>query len=430
MLETIINSIVFPLELLAAIFLCTFKMNKKSFWPIRVAVAVLVSCYFMIFLSEIFNRNYRFIGMLAYLIILMIIGVLIFFIFDISVKEAFYYSFLGYAIQHFASSAYILAKIVVFGDAMGESWISSKSVLIYIMVYSFSYFMLYLAFIKKLPDEHKSAKLLESAEVFLLVIPVALILSFIEKGFDASVHMLAICQIYSMIACFLVIWIQYWQKTVVGLKMEVALQNQVISERRKQFDQSISNIDVINHKCHDLKYQIQALKSEDMSENRKKAIDEVTDAVNFYDDFFQTGNEILDTVLMEKSIICRRYNVSFTAMVDGKILGFMNPMDLYVLLGNALDNAIEAVREIPEKERRVLNVRLKSKDDLSILQIENSHNREIKFNEDGNPVTSKDNSDYHGFGVGSIRQIAEKYNGTINMHTDNEIFVLTIIFAR
>ena len=156
-----------------------------------------------------------------------------------------------------------------------------------------------------------------------------------------------------MIACALVLWVQYWQKKVVNLEVEMTVQERIFSERRRQFEQSISNIDVINHKCHDLKYQIQALKSEELSANKKMAIDEITNAVNFYDDSFQTDNEILNTALMEKSMVCRRYHISFSAIVDGKKLGFMNPMDLYVMLGNALDNAIEAVRKIKEEEKRV-----------------------------------------------------------------------------
>ena len=74
-------------------------------------------------------------------------------------------------------------------------------------------------------------------------------------------------QVYEMIACALVLWVQYWQKKVVNLEVEMTVQERIFSERRRQFEQSISNIDVINHKCHDLKYQIQALKSEELSAN-------------------------------------------------------------------------------------------------------------------------------------------------------------------
>ena len=59
---------------------------------------------------------------------------------------------------------------------------------------------------------------------------------------------------------------------------------------------------------------------------------------------------------MEKSMVCRRYHISFSAIVDGKKLGFMNPMDLYVMLGNALDNAITSAEKVENPERRLIHV--------------------------------------------------------------------------
>ncbi len=210
----------------------------------------------------------------------------------------------------------------------------------------------------------------------------------------------------------------------------MTVQERIFSERRRQFEQSISNIDVINHKCHDLKYQIQALKSEELSANKKMAIDEITNAVNFYDDSFQTDNEILNTALMEKSMVCRRYHISFSAIVDGKKLGFMNPMDLYVMLGNALDNAIEAVRKIKEEEKRVISMRVYAKEDLIILQIENTCLEETSVPEDGNLSTTKSDKNYHGYGIGSIRKIVETYNGSLSLRKNDNMFILTAVFAR
>ena len=429
MISNILNISLFPAELFIAVIICTVNMDKRPYYILRMILAITTEMMCMFVLDKVFHDVW--IGMPSFFIMLIIVTLCEYFIFEMSVGKALYYTLIGYVIQHFASSAYILTHIFVLNNAPNTAWITPKSLPLYLIIYGISYSLLYFLFIRKLPKEEKNIdRILDSAETFLLVVPIALVLSLIEKRIGSSDAQLAICQIYAMVACFLVLWIQYWQKTVVGLKMEMALQNQVLTARRRQFNQSISNIDVINHKCHDLKYQIQALKSEDMSENRKKAIDEVTEAVNFYDDFFQTGNEILDTVLMEKSIICRRYDVAFTAMIDGSKLGFMNPMDLYVLMGNALDNAIEALREIADNKKRILNIRLQSKNDILILQIENSHNRKIEFDENGNPVTSKKDKDYHGYGISSIRQIAEKYKGSLSIKSMDDIFILTIVFAR
>ncbi|MCR5102235.1 MAG: ATP-binding protein [Butyrivibrio sp.] len=429
MTSNLLNLDLFPVELFIAVIICTFHMSKRPYYIFRMIAAIIIEMLCMYVLDKAFREIW--LGMPSFFIMLLIATVFEFFIFEMSMERALYYTLIGYVIQHFASSAYILAHVLILKNAPVTAWITPKSIALYLVIYVLSYFFLYFLFIRKLPKEENDIdRILDSAETFLLVVPIALVLSLIEKRIGSSDVQLAVCQIYAMIACFLVLWIQYWQKTVVGLKMEMALQNQVMTARRRQFDQSISNIDVINHKCHDLKYQIQALKSEDMSEIRKKAIDEVTEAVNFYDDFFQTGNEILDTVLMEKSIICRRYNVSFTAMIDGSKLGFMNPMDLYILMGNALDNAIEALREITDNSKRILNIRLQTKNDILVLQIENSHNRKIEFDENGNPVTSKKDKNYHGYGISSIRQIAEKYKGSISIKSMDDIFVLTIVFAR
>ena len=218
-----------------------------------------------------------------------------------------------------------------------------------------------------------------------------------------------------MIACALVLWVQYWQKKVVNLEVEMTVQERIFSERRRQFEQSISNIDVINHKCHDLKYQIQALKSEELSANKKMAIDEITNAVNFYDDSFQTDNEILNTALMEKKYGLPQIPYLLFCDCGWQKLGFMNPMDLYVMLGNALDNAIEAVRKIKEEEKRVISMRVYAKEDLIILQIENTCLEETSVPEDGNLSTTKSDKNYHGYGIGSIRKIVEKYNGSLSL---------------
>ncbi len=431
MLLEIFSLINFPIELLIAIFIVAGRSVKRKCWSLRIGIAFLVTSLSMLELLKRFGRDSGPFGMVSFLCVVVLISLMVFYIYKMSLREAVYYSLIGYAMQHFASSTYILLCIIVVKGAPDITWLSVKTLPLYILSYTCSYGLLYLIFLRKFPKENtRKYDFLVSAEVFLLVMPIALILSFIEKEILRTNSQLAVCQIYAMIACFLVLWIQYWQRKVLRMKMEMAMQDQMISERRKQFNQSIANIDVINHKCHDLKYQIQALKTEEMSENRKKAIDELTNAVNFYDDFFRTGNEILDTVLMEKSISCRRYGITFTAMADGNKLGFMNPMDLYVMFGNALDNAIEAVREISETEKRIISVHLETKESLLILQIENTVSHTVIFEKDGNIRTTKDDPENHGFGIASIRQIVEKYDGSLALHADEQIFSLTAVFAR
>ena len=431
MIASIFNSIIFPIELLIASYICAVKIHKRPCWAGRMGLSVAAACAYMLAVDTFLPGTMLVKGILTFLSTVLFCGVLLFWIYDMTLKDAMYCCMIGYAMQHFASCLYIFMSILLYGKTPAGMWVNRINVFLYIVVYIFSYGLLYLLFARNLPkDGEYIINFGSSAEVFVLVVPVALVLSIIEKKINTDPGQVMICQIYEMIACVLVLWVQYWQKRVVNLEVEMTVQERMFAERRRQFEQSISNIDVINHKCHDLKYQIQALKTGEMSENKKLAIDEITNAVNFYDDSFQTDNEILNTALMEKSMVCRRYHVAFSAIVDGKKLGFMNPMDLYVLLGNALDNAIEAVRKIKEEEKRVISMRVYAKDELIILQIENTCTEDVNLPEDGNPATTKADRNYHGYGIGSIRKIVEKYNGSLSLRADGQMFILTAVFAR
>lgn len=431
MITNILNSIIFPIELLLASYICAVRINKRSYWGLRMVLSFFFACVFMASVNRLIPGNMLIKGSIAFLSTTLLSGLLLFWIYNITLKDSMYCCMIGYAMQHFASCFYILMSVVLSGNAPAGLWINRSNLLLYLIVYIISYGSLYLLFTKDLPkDGEYIINFSNSAEAFILVIPIALVLSLIEKAINSDPRQILICQVYEMIACALVLWVQYWQKKVVNLEVEMTVQERIFSERRRQFEQSISNIDVINHKCHDLKYQIQALKSEELSANKKMAIDEITNAVNFYDDSFQTDNEILNTALMEKSMVCRRYHISFSAIVDGKKLGFMNPMDLYVMLGNALDNAIEAVRKIKEEEKRVISMRVYAKEDLIILQIENTCLEETSVPEDGNLSTTKSDKNYHGYGIGSIRKIVEKYNGSLSLRKNDNMFILTAVFAR
>jgi hypothetical protein len=370
-------------------------------------------------------------GIIPFFVLLIFSGLAVYLTYDVPVVDSIYVSMIGYALQHFASSAYLFLSYFFMGNVPKDIWVDSLFSPLYIFVYVVSYLGLYILFIRRLPtDGEYKSDFGGTAQLFLLVVPIALVLSIIEKKVCTEMKQLVVTQVYAMAACFLVLWIQYWQKKVVTMEIEMRLQERVMAERRKQFDQSVSNIDLINRKCHDLKYQIQALKSDSMSDSKKEAIDNVTESVNFYDDFFRTGNEILDTILMEKSTVCRRYGISFSAMMDGKALNFMNPMDLYIMMGNAFDNAIEATRQLRNAKERVISSGLSMKDNLVILRLENTFSGKIRLDKNGNLLTSKDDKDYHGFGVESIRRLVMQYGGSMTFRADGDIFTLSIVFAR
>ena len=144
-----------------------------------------------------------------------------------------------------------------------------------------------------------------------------------------------------------------------------------------------------------------------------------------YDSIVKTGNEVLDTVLTEKSLLCEKEHITMTCVADGSKLGFMDAVDLYTIFGNALDNAIESALTIPDPERRVIAVTVYTRSSLLLIQLENYYEGSLTF-ADGLPVTTKEHNGYHGYGMKSIRFTAEKYGGVVTVNTADNLFILRI----
>ena len=83
---------------------------------------------------------------------------------------------------------------------------------------------------------------------------------------------------------------------------------------------------------------------------------------------------------------------------------------------------------MPDKERRVINISVKAKNDLVMVQEENYFEGELEF-KDGLPRTIKQDKNYHGFGTRSIRMIVNKYDGALTVNAAGGIFHLNIIFC-
>ena len=105
----------------------------------------------------------------------------------------------------------------------------------------------------------------------------------------------------------------------------------------------------------------------------------------------------------------------------------MNEGDIYALFGNALDNAIEAVVKIKETDKRIIELKIHTVNNLLTINIRNSFDGSVIFDESGLPKTTKEDSSYHGYGVKSISMIVDKYDGNATFKTHNKMFSANIL---
>jgi thiamine pyrophosphokinase len=225
----------------------------------------------------------------------------------------------------------------------------------------------------------------------------------------------------------LYVYKEQWQEML--LKYELEKIQDVMRRQCEQQEQSKEVIEIINRKYHDIKQQIAVIRAEDNSEKRMEYLSAMENEIKVYETQNKTGNKVLDTVLMSKSLFCNKYGINLTCVADGALLGFMDVMDICVIFGNALDNAIESVMKLEVSEKRLIQLVLYSRNNFIMILFENYNESEIRL-EDEFPVTIKDNREYHGFGLKSIRYTVEKYRGTLTIHTEDSWFKLRILIPK
>lgn len=207
------------------------------------------------------------------------------------------------------------------------------------------------------------------------------------------------------------------------MRAQLQVESLLREQAKAQYRISKENIDAISIKCHDLKHQLLAVKNViDPQE-----YDEIMEMINSYGAEIQTNNEVLDVVFQEKNFQCRKLGIQFTCIIDGKALDFIGTTDLYVLFGNLIDNAIEAVSKLPENEIKNIQVNVRRDRGFVIVTIENSYTGELAWSE-GRLITSKSDKRNHGYGIRSIEKIVHKYNGRYSISTEDHIFSMNIVF--
>ena len=159
----------------------------------------------------------------------------------------------------------------------------------------------------------------------------------------------------------------------------------------------------------------------------KEKIKQATDIINYESHKrIQTGNTCLDALLNAKMIRMQKTKIDFAYTVRIPHILSIDYIDLCIIIGNALDNAIEACENLVELPRKISLVCIQTGNYISIV-IVNTMNNDIPVPDDQSYITTKENKELHGYGLRSIRHIAEKNKGNVIIEQVNNMFQLKII---
>ncbi len=228
----------------------------------------------------------------------------------------------------------------------------------------------------------------------------------------------------------------YWNREKSG---RIVLENQVSSlqEHMEEMERIYSGIRGMKHDMKNTLAVIQRLSAEEGNEELQEYLSELNRGFEKLEVRFRTGNTVVDTLLNMKYHEAVR-DVPGLRMDADKLLfpqGIqIHSYDIGVILGNAVDNAIEACRKLKAKEPEAdVFIRLSSlqKGNLLILKVENSFDGRLVLKaKEEFPATDKADRKSHGIGLSNIKSTAEKYQGAVDFKVKDREFILSVMMKN
>ncbi len=223
----------------------------------------------------------------------------------------------------------------------------------------------------------------------------------------------------------------YYFFMVINKEYETRLKIQLLEQQNENAKKNIENADTFIKQMksvrHDIKNQLIAISGyleKDKIEEAKKHINSLTE--NYLpniQEYINTGNDAFNAIVNSKIAMCNQKNIFMIVRVMENSLDNINAVDIGVLFGNLLDNAIEAA-EKTRNRRITVDVQING----TYLSVIVSNSIECSVLESNSDLeTSKNNKISHGIGIKSIKSIVKKYEGMIQFYEELNEFCCHIL---
>ncbi len=337
-------------------------------------------------------------------------------IWDTSTSTAIFCCTMGYTMQNIASGAenffFLIMRTV---GIMPPSIVSHLMVTLVttIVVYGLSY----LVFVRDIEDEGLSpiadhSMLAMSVVVLLMVIGFDVANKYLEL-IMTPVHWIVFYRIIHGLTCIFTMLMEYQLLYVSRLQTEVALVNQLMGEQERQWRLSRDTVAAINAKTHTMRHHILRLLAESQAGINRELLREVAHEIKVYDTHVLTGNEILDVILSQKSLLAEHADITFTCVADGTTLADFSPADLNQLVAALLDDALAATSAVTNPERRAIKFDLRQRAGMAIMHLEG-------YQLPGNRVIPESDAK-------ALVALVQRHEGTVVTNFEGDVYHINIM---
>lgn len=309
-----------------------------------------------------------------------------------------------------------LAEIIFYNDYRGYIVMLAYRFFEWILIYIFFYNRNFIKYIKD-KTLYVGVVILILNQMLLFVIESDLLNSSNKINLDVIYIILALCAIQILSIYMLNIFSKEVDEKFI-LKMEL---------NRKVHDEEIMNMYTeMNGWKHDFRNHINMILGLLQTSSKEDAIsyiDEINMSISKLDKNIYTDHTAINSILISKLKVAKEKNidVSLDLKIDTKIK-ILN-VDICTILGNLLDNSIEACTLI--KGYKFINLKITSRNSSLIITISNNTNGYV--NEVNGKFFTTKNNPISGIGLIQVDNVIKKYNGYINRKHENNIFITYIM---
>lgn len=265
----------------------------------------------------------------------------------------------------------------------------------------------------------------------LLIIPVisiftmsfvSLIIINIEEQLSPMQHIFSILSILGILMTNSLVYVLYVNMQKDHAKqLEYSILQQAFKSQEKSVEETKILYQSVRSIRHDLKQHFQVA----LTMLHSGKIDEAVDYMEKYNDTVLDGisnkvfcdNDVVNYIINSKSKICSDRHIKIYIYIANEIPEFSD-LDLCVLLGNALDNAIEGV---PVDGNNEIYLELRNVDNFFMISVKNTiTNSVLEYNP--NLISTKNEKEVHGLGILSMKEVVQKYNGSIEFYESDNKF--------
>lgn len=180
---------------------------------------------------------------------------------------------------------------------------------------------------------------------------------------------------------------------------------------------------------HDIKQHlavVSGLQLDGKIDTAQRYISDISSDLDRIEMFMDVGNDFVNAILNSKLSIAKSKGIEVLCNSSSEI-GGISEYDLCNLIGNMLDNAIEAAEKTGDNA--VVEVSIHSDKYKLMITVSNSIPQSV-LSGNSELKTTKSKTELHGFGVKSIKTIAEKYGGSVDFYEENLTFFCRVVLCK